>query len=220
MNISIIKHIRFLRALALRWRLFRSQYSYCNGRGNKQSCRGIKISTKIQITGNNNRIEIATGAVLTGSLIKISGNNNRVIIGADAYIEGVEFWIEDNNGEIYIGSKTYIGHHTHLACTEDDHKIAIGSNCMISSNVTVRTGDSHSILSLEGHRINQAHDVIVCDHCWVGQGVRILKGVNLSENSIVAGGAIVTGSFGPNVIVAGVPAKVVKENITWDSARL
>lgn len=220
MNIDNLKRVQFLRSLALRWRLFCSKHSYKNGRGNKLFCRGIKISTKIQIDGNNNTIEIAAGAVLSSCLIKISGNNNQVIIGTDAYIEGAELWIEDNHQEINIGSKTYIGHNTHLACTEDGHKILIGSNCMISSNVQIRTGDSHSILSIDQRRINPARDVIVSDHCWLGQGARVLKGVMLGKDSIVAQGAIVTGSFESNVIVAGVPAKVVKNNVSWDSRRL
>lgn len=221
MNISTLKHMKLLRSLGLRYRYIRSRHNYNRGHGNRLLCQGIKIHTKIQVTGNDNIIEIAAGAVMIGSLIRISGNCNHVIIGADAYIECAELWVEDNNQEINIGSKTYIGHHSHLACTENGHKIVIGSNCMISSNVQVRTGDSHSILSHDDlHRINHARDVIVGDHCWIGQGARLLKGTVLGKDSIVGSGAIVSGAFDSNIILAGIPAKVVKNNVTWDSRRL
>lgn len=109
---------------------------------------------------------------------------------------------------------------SHLACTEDGIQLVIGDDCMISSSVQIRTGDSHSILDMEGQRINPAHSVKIGNHCWLGQGCRILKGGELGENVIVSTGAIVTKVFGDNVLVGGIPAQVLRENVTWESRRI
>ena len=53
------------------------------------------------------------------------------------------------------------------------------------------------------------------ENVWVGSRALILKGVRVGKGSIVAAGAVVTKNVPPNCIVAGNPAKVVKENISW-----
>ena len=52
---------------------------------------------------------------------------------------------------------------------------------------------------------------------WIAQNVTILKGSHISKDSVVGCGAIVSNSFEPNSLIAGVPAKVVKTGITWSS---
>jgi len=215
-----IKAIRFLRELALRWRHWRSNRSYVSGSDNQIQNNGIKIATRIQISGINNTIVIEDNAVVRDCLVKISGNYNRVIIRKNAYISGAELWIEDDSCNLSIGENSFIGHNSHLACTENYSSLTIGNECMLSSYVQIRTGDSHSILNLDGRRINPASDVAISNHCWIGEGAKILKGTFLDQDSIVATGAVVKGTFPKNVIVAGNPAKVIKTSVTWDSRRL
>ena len=49
------------------------------------------------------------------------------------------------------------------------------------------------------------------DNCWIGAGVIITAGVQLGNHTIVAAGAVVTKPFKGNVLIGGVPAKVIKE---------
>ena len=158
--------------------------------------------------------------MLLNSLVKISGNNNEVVLRANSYVSGAELWVENDGCLLEIGGGTFVGHHSHLACTEDGSKLQVGRDGMISSYVQVRTGDSHSIVDMEGNRINKAQSVMIGDHCWIGEGSKILKGVTLEGDDIVSTGAIVTKSFGRNVLLGGIPAKVLKENVNWDSRRL
>ena len=157
--------------------------------------------------------------MLLNSLIRVSGNNNCVILKADSYVSGAELWVENNHCELSIGERTFVGHHSHLACTEDGSKLTVGDDGMISSYVQVRTGDSHSITDMEGNRINKAQSVVIGNHCWLGEGSKVLKGVTLEGDDVVSTGAIVTKSFGKNVLIGGIPARVLKENINWDESR-
>ncbi len=53
--------------------------------------------------------------------------------------------------------------------------------------------------------------VIIGKNVWIGANVTILKGIYIGDNSIIAAGAVVTKDVPPNVIVGGVPAKIIKE---------
>lgn len=197
------------------------KFSYRHGKKNQIiNHGGIRVRSRIQIIGNGNRLILERGSVLLDSLVKISGENNLVVLKTNSYVSGAELWVENNQCLLSIGERSFVGHHSHLACTEDESKLLIGDDCMLSSYVQVRTGDSHSILDMEGNRINYAKSITVGDHCWIGEGAKVLKGVTLEGDAVVSTGAIVTKSFGKNVLLGGVPAKILKENVTWDSRRL
>lgn len=198
-----------------------NKHSYTSGKGNKiVNQGGVKVVSRIQILGDGNKLIMEKGCMLLNSLVKISGNNNEVVLKANSYVSGAELWVENNGCTIEIGERTFVGHHSHLACTEDGNRLIVGDDGMISSYVQIRTGDSHSIVDMEGNRINPAQSVEIGDHCWIGEGAKVMKGVTLEGDDIVSTGAIVTKSFGKNVLLGGIPAKVIKENVTWDSKRL
>ncbi len=71
-----------------------------------------------------------------------------------------------------------------------------------------------------GGRINHAKSIFIGNHCWIGEGAKILKGVRLEGDIIVSSGAIVTKSFSNYLLIGGVPGKVLKTNVTWDKKRL
>ncbi len=93
----------------------------------------------------------------------------------------------DLNAKISVGNRVAIGHHVSLITTTHD-----------TSNPLRRCG------KLEFHPIR------IGDGCWIGAGATILAGVTVSSGSVVAAGALVTRDVPPNVIVGGVPAKVIR----------
>ena len=195
-------------------------FSIIRGNNNKFIINGIFYKVKKDIRGNDNEVKLGKNSTLKNSKIFIRGNNNQIIIESNVSINNIDLWIEDNNNRIYIGDYTTI-ESGHFAVTEIKKSIKIGQNCMFSTNVTIRTGDSHSIIDLEsGTRINDAKDVIIGDSVWVGANAVLLKGVNIGNNSIVGTGSVVSGSFIPNVVLAGIPAKIVKNNVSWKRERI
>ena len=91
---------------------------------------------------------------------------------------------------------------------------------MLSSYVQIRTGASHSILDMNGNRINTASSIDIGNHCWLGEGYKVMKCVKLGYDTVVSSGAIVAKSLSNNVLVEGVPARILKDNINWDEKRL
>ena len=201
------------------FRNYMNSRSFQTGNGNSIINRGgVKVNSRIQIKGDRNRLIIEKGCVIENALIHIQGNDNSIVLGKKSFISGAELWIEDDNNSINIGERTFVGHHSHIACTEGC-SLQIDERCMISSYVQIRTGDSHSIFNNNGDRINKGMNIILGSHCWVGEGAKILKGVILEGDDIVSTGAIVTKTFQKNVLIGGVPAKIIKEEVNWDELR-
>lgn len=174
----------------------------------------------IKIRGYDNRIILGENSSLHSCTIQIYGNGNTIEIGSDCHIQNGAFWIEDNGGKITIGDKTTIQGNTHLAVIEGT-KIEIGQDCMFSSNIVFRTGDSHSIVNAERMRINPSGDIQIGNHVWVGEGVVCLKNVCVADHSIVGTRSLLTKRYEtPHVILAGSPAKIVKENTDWLRERI
>jgi maltose O-acetyltransferase len=86
--------------------------------------------------------------------------------------------------------------------------IRIGDNVSISSDVTILTAD-HDMDSPDFAGRNQA--VSIEDYVWVGTGAMIMPGVSIGKGAVVAAGAIVTKDVAPYHVVAGIPAKFIKE---------
>lgn len=188
--------------------------------GNTLEIKSLLLNSKVIFRGENNLISIGESSRVENYNIKIFGDNNKIIIADNCFLHGGEFWIEDDMNEIIIGSHTTVEAKTHLACIEGT-KIEIGKDCMFSGEIIVRTGDSHSITDMEGHRINKSQNVVIHDHCWIGRRAMIMKGTAMACNTIVGAGAIVGKHFEEeNTILAGIPAHIIKSNIGWLRERI
>lgn len=175
----------------------------------------------IKINGNNNKIYVGRGTQLHNTKIEIHGDEHLLKIGEYCRISGSFFWMEDCRGEMIVGKKTTMERENKICVTEADSKIAIGEDCMFAYGVSIRCGDSHSIIDLvTSKRINFASDISIANHVWIGTNAQILKGVSIGNNAIIAAGAVVTKEVPDHTLAAGVPAKVKKQNVTWDRKKL
>ena len=180
----------------------------------------LMLGCTIKSKGKNNRVIFGNGGALIKTVIHIDGDNNYIYIGDGASVRYGVLWIEDSNNKILIGNNTHICGHTQLACIEGT-TIEIGKDCLFSSDVTIRTGDSHSLLDLNGTRINPSQDVKVGNLVWLCNDVKILSGVNICNDVVIGTGSIVTHNVSEEkTVVAGVPAKIINRNVIWDEQRL
>ena len=112
-------------------------------------------------------------------------------------------------GELEIGDNTWIGHRCLISASSS---VRIGKNVDIAPNVFIGNGthgitpDRDRIADVECSR-----DVEVGDGCWLCAGSMVLPGVSLGAKCVVAAGSVVTRSFGPMKLLAGVPACIKRE---------
>ncbi len=110
-------------------------------------------------------------------------------------------------GDVVIGDHTRIGLHNTII-----GPVEIGNNVNLAQGITV-TALNHNF-SDTNKRIDEqgvsTNPVTIEDDVWVGANAVILPGVTIGEHCVVAAGAIVTKDVPPHSLVAGVPAKVIK----------
>jgi len=111
-------------------------------------------------------------------------------------------------GRLILGSG-YASNSITIDCFE---RIVIGEGVAISKGVTLRDSDSHSING--NSRI--AAPIVIGDHVWIGLNATILKGVSIGDGAVIAAGAVVTRDVPSRSLVGGVPAEIIKQDITWE----
>lgn len=114
------------------------------------------------------------------------------------------------------GSKISIGKNCQICnrftAISEGEGIEIGDNVLVGSSVTVLDSDFHEIdpsRRIDGNP--KTGKVVIGDNAWIGDRVMILKGTAIGKNSVVAAGAVVSGEFPANVVIGGVPARVIRE---------
>jgi acetyltransferase-like isoleucine patch superfamily enzyme len=107
-----------------------------------------------------------------------------------------------------IGANTHFDGDSRLISAES---VSIGEGCAIAWEVLIMDADFHHI---DGRASGDA-PVAIGDGVWVGAGAKILKGVTVGDGAIVAAGAIVTRDVPARTLVAGSPARIVREDVTW-----
>lgn len=182
--------------------------------------------------------------------VLVWGKNNRIIIEDNCKLVNVQFFIRGDNNIIHLHSAcsaVYCCFHIEQDSVSKQNKIEIlsntsihgrqereveffldegtmlhvGEDCMFSSNIQVRTTDSHSVLNLQGERINLPKNVWIGSHCWIGMNTMILKGSRIADHTIVAAGSICTKEFiHPGTVIAGNPARIVKKQCDWKRKQL
>ena len=216
----LFKYPRLIKAVSFLYNLF--SFNRIKGKSNNKiiNSSAFMKHCKICINGTGNEIVFAEKCVLNNCNIKITGNNNKIVLENDIYADKCNFCIEDSDNLIKIGCGTRIFGDCEFAAMEGT-KIVLGEGCLISSNTVFRTGDSHSVLDLCGNRINQSKDIFIGNRIWLGQRAVVLKGAKISDDCVVSMGAIVTKEFTEtNAVLAGVPAKIVKNGISWSKERI
>ena len=87
-------------------------------------------------------------------------------------------------------------------------KVIIGSGVRVAPNVKFHAA-GHELDS--GDYLNTGGDIVVGDDVWIGAGSYVLQNVSIGKGAVVAAGSVVTRDVPENTVVAGVPAKVIRE---------
>jgi maltose O-acetyltransferase len=129
-----------------------------------------------------------------------------------------------HHGRIVMHPWSKIGPGTIINCV---NRIEIGRDTAIANNVLIIDNNTHPInpddrryMRHTPHGSEERQPwyssnapIIIGENVWIGSNVRICKGVTIGDNSIIAANSVLTKNVPANAVVAGNPAKIVKENI-------
>lgn len=117
----------------------------------------------------------------------------------------------DAPARLSIGEFSSIGDRTQIHCCD---RVTIGDYVLVSWDVNILENNFHT--TTDGGI--KAAPITIGDRVWIGCRVIILAGVTIGEGSIVAAGSVVTRDVPPGTLVAGNPAKIIRETGPWSMA--
>lgn len=167
---------------------------------------------------------LGAGAALgRGARIIDTGRNGskRIQVGANTRVEG-ELLVFAHGGEIRVGEWCYIGEHTRVW---SGASVNIGDRVLIAHGVNIIDNLTHPLEPGARHRhyrqiIEQGHPrqidlgdrpVVLGDDAWIAASATILRGVTVGRGAVVGAAAVVVEDVPPMTVVAGNPARVIRE---------
>ncbi len=174
--------------------------------------KSIKYASSFKICGSNVKFE--KFGLLVGEKYISIGNNSDVQQGT--YITAWDSYLgEKFVPEIIIGSNCHIGAYNHITSI---NKISIGDGFVSGKWVTI-TDNSHGTTDIESLliRVDKRSlfckgPVIIGKNVWIGDKATILSGVRIGEGAVIAANSVVTKDVPAYSVVAGIPARIIKQN--------
>lgn len=156
--------------------------------------------------------------------IQFTHGSNKDNIKIDSYARIYGRLTSCKTGKIEIGKHSHIGPDTKILSV---NSIRIGEYTTVAPNVIIVDNNNHPLHPYDRKLmcqvpqgafekswiVSENKPIIIGDVVWIGENSRICKGVTIGDNSIIAANSVVTKDVPANCIVAGIPARVVKENI-------
>lgn len=141
------------------------------------------------------RIEVKKGGVLFFEGSAHIGNGSKLFIGADAILT--------------LGENFAISASSTILCYKS---IRFGRDIQFSWDCLVMDSDTHTIYDKDGKVMNEPREIIVGNKVWICARTMILKGTVIPDNCVIGACSLVSGKkFTANTIIAGSPAKSIKE---------
>ena len=126
-------------------------------------------------------------------------------------------------GEIYCGDRSTIVIGNYTSCTRSpviDSRnggiVHVGRGGLWAPGVKLQTDDLHAIRDLAGRRVNAfGGRIIIEQHVWLGVEAPVLGGAHIEHDVVVGARSLVKGRLKANAVYGGVPARLIREDVTW-----
>jgi len=141
-------------------------------------------------------------------VIELQENSSLLIDGAVRVGDGARI-LAGRGASVSIGDDTHFDGDSRVISAVN---VSIGAGCAIAWQVLIMDTDFHKV---DGRPSGDAATTIG-DRVWIGAGATILKGVTVGDGAVIAAGAIVTRDVPAGALVAGNPARLVRESVSWD----
>ncbi|MBT4663634.1 MAG: acyltransferase [Methylococcales bacterium] len=142
--------------------------------------------------------------------VEISGGKN-IVLGDHCYLVSGAILRACDNGKLTVGN--YFAMNGNARIIADNHgQITIGHHVMIGPNVVLRASNhvTENVSRPIWEQGQTGGKITIGDDVWIGANVVVLPNVSIGSHVVVAAGAVVTKDVLDNVIVAGVPATILR----------
>lgn len=151
------------------------------------------------------------GIITTKGYIGIHKKGKLIINGKTYISKGTSIRI-DKGGELSIGKQFYCNSNCFIRCTD---KIHIGENVLFGWNVTLNTYDGHNIYVNNKANVNHG-SIFIGNNVWIASNATISKNVTIGNNCVISQLSLLTKEFPiDNLLIGGIPAKIIKTEISW-----
>lgn len=102
--------------------------------------------------------------------------------------------------QIEIGANCFFNYNVSITALSG---IKIGDNCKFGNNVVFVDHDHSTFKNIESASSDGfvCQDIVIGNNVWIGANCAVLRGTHIGDNSVVAAGSVIKGSFGPNSII-------------------
>lgn len=153
---------------------------------------GVRVDGHVELRGR-------AGVLLAGG--------RRIAVGRNLVIRATQVPVElgaGPDGQLVLGDDVFLNSGVNLYAARS---VVIGSRCHLGDGVAVADTAHHEVEPGAGVPVR---DVVIGDDVWLARNALVLPGVRIGDGSVVAAGAVVTADVPPRTLVAGVPAKPVR----------
>lgn len=149
-----------------------------------------------------------------GNIAIIVGSDGSEVSFKEASSGGFQLHLW-RKSRVVIGEGTTTSTQTKIVC--DKTEFVTGKDCMLSDGLLIQGADQHGIVDLKTGEIinNRKRRIMIGDHVWIGRGSTVMPDVTIGEGSIIATNATVTKDVPAFSLVAGIPANVMKSDVSW-----
>lgn len=173
------------------------------------------LRNKVRCQEGNNIIILGRTRIRACN-ISLKGHGCSLTLNSGVNLRGVKIEIDGKDCHVFIGANSVFGENTYLSCRERNVNLAIGNDCMFSRNRKIMTSDGHDIIK-DGVRINHAKSITIGDRVWLADGVVVLKGGDIGNDSVIGINSIVTNKINENTVAVGCPAREVSRDVSWNT---
>lgn len=140
-------------------------------------------------------------------------NGGKIVFHGEAFLlGGTSLYV--NDATLSIGSHVLFNNNGYVSCVRMN--IKIGDDTLFGWNVVLNTTNGHPVV-IEGKQSELDGEIIIGNHVWVCSYSNIAKGVEIADGCIISQQSLVLRSQkSPKVLLAGNPARVVKNNVEWN----
>jgi len=169
---------------------------------------------RVVFRGDGSKIKFHASSRFSESTI-VASEESYIYLGPKSVFRKLEIFTLQSNIKIGKGFSCW---ELEIRAEERGVSVEIGDQCMFSKGIYMYPTDCHTIYDINTKEcINSGGKIVIGNHVWCGLNTIFLKNSTVSSDSIIAAGSTINKPFhNSNLLIAGSPARVVRDGVNWD----